>query len=63
VSHALETVYQFKQKLKEVWVRSSENQSKRVAKLQEWCMQAEKTGIKVLEDFAQSLRGYSLQTA
>ncbi|KPJ94522.1 MAG: aminotransferase [Gammaproteobacteria bacterium SG8_15] len=62
-SDTLETVYQFKQKLKEIWARSSENQTKRVAKLQEWCAQAEQTGIKVLEDFAQSLRGYSLQTA
>jgi stearoyl-CoA desaturase (delta-9 desaturase) len=29
--------------------------------LQEWCRQAEQSGIKVLEDFALSLRGYSLQ--
>ena len=60
-SQALETVYQFKQRLKDIWSRSSENQSKRVAKLQEWCAQAEQTGIKVLQDFAQSLRGYTLQ--
>ena len=60
-SNTLETVYQYKQKLKEIWARSTENQTKRVAKLQEWCAQAEQTGIKVLEDFAHSLRGYSLQ--
>lgn len=62
-SHALETVYQYKQKLKEILARSSENQAKRLARLQEWCVQAEQTGIDVLQKFAQSLRGYSLQTA
>ncbi|WP_455219995.1 DesA/ISL3 alpha bundle tail domain-containing protein, partial [Kaarinaea lacus] len=62
-SNTLETVYQYKQKLKEIWARSTENQTKRVAKLQEWCAQAEQTGIKVLEDFAHALRGYSLQPA
>ncbi|MGD8566806.1 MAG: fatty acid desaturase [Gammaproteobacteria bacterium] len=60
-SHALETVYQYKQKLKEILTRSSENQAKRLARLQEWCVQAEQTGIDVLQKFAQSLRGYSLQ--
>ena len=60
-SHALETVYQYKQKLKEIWSRSSGNQAKRLARLQEWCAQAEQTGIEVLQNFAQSLRGYSLQ--
>ena len=59
-SQALHTVYEFKQNLKELWLRSSNNQLKRVAKLQEWCVQAEATGIKVLQDFARSIHGYSL---
>jgi len=62
-SQALETVYQFKQKLKDIWARSSENQAKRLDRLHDWCVQAEQTGIQVLRDFAQSLRGYSLQAA
>jgi len=62
-SQALETVYHFKQTLKELWLRTYSNQEKRVAALQEWCRQAELTGIKVLQEFAQSIRGYSLQAA
>ena len=60
-SQALDTVYHFKQKLKDIWSRSSENQAKRLENLHDWCVQAEQTGIKVLRDFAQSLRGYTLQ--
>jgi stearoyl-CoA desaturase (delta-9 desaturase) len=29
--------------------------------LQEWCRQAEATGIKALQEFAHFLRGYTLQ--
>ncbi|HKJ21620.1 MAG TPA: fatty acid desaturase [Gammaproteobacteria bacterium] len=62
-SKTLETVYQFKQQLKELWERSAANQEKLLQNLQEWCQRAEQTGIKTLQDFARSLRGYSLQPA
>jgi len=62
-SQSLDTVYRFKQKLKDIWSRSSENQANRLENLHDWCVQAEQTGIKVLRDFALSLRGYALQPA
>jgi len=62
-SKTLETVYQFKQQLKALWGRSAANQEKLLQNLQEWCHQAEQTGIQTLQDFARSLRGYSLQPA
>ena len=62
-STTLETVYQFKQKLKEIWARGHANYEIRVASLQEWCHQAEMTGIQVLQEFARAIRGYSLQMA
>ena len=62
-SKTLETVYQFKQQLKELWLRSSNNQSRRVERLQQWCADAEKTGIQSLQDFAAYLRSYTLQPA
>ena len=61
LSSKLETVYQFKQQLKEIWSRTSQNQVTRVQRLQAWCVEAEATGIRVLQDFAIYLRGYSLQ--
>ena len=58
-SQVLATVYEFKQRLKEIWVNSAQNHSKRVQRLQKWCAEAEKTGIDVLQDFAAYLRGYT----
>lgn len=59
----LETVYRFKQQLKQLWLQTSNNQAKRVQTLQAWCSAAEQTGIRVLEDFAADLRGYTLRNA
>ncbi len=60
-SQTLETVYHFKQQLKEIWIKSSNDQVKRVQRLQAWCAEAEKSGIEVLQEFALYLRGYTLQ--
>jgi stearoyl-CoA desaturase (delta-9 desaturase) len=62
-SKTLATVYHFKQQLKELWQHSTNNQAKRVERLQQWCMEAEKTGIQALQDFAAYLRSYSMQPA
>lgn len=58
-SQTLATVYQFKQQLKDLWSNTKQDQSKRIERMQAWCSDAEKTGIAVLEDFAQYLRGYT----
>jgi len=60
-SHVLKTVYEFKQQLKEIWVKTSNNQAGRVKRLQAWCVEAEQTGISALQEFAHYLRGYTLQ--
>ena len=62
-SKALATVYHFKQQLKELWQHSASNQAKRVERLQQWCVDAEKTGIQALQEFAAYLRRYTLQPA
>jgi stearoyl-CoA desaturase (delta-9 desaturase) len=63
MSQALATVYRFKQRLQEIGKRSSETQEVLLKQLQEWCKQAEETGIRALQDFARNLRGYTLRTA
>jgi stearoyl-CoA desaturase (delta-9 desaturase) len=63
-SEALSVVYDFRQRLQAVWSRTASEKEQMLAALQEWCSQAEASGIKALQDFARSLRGYSLkQTA
>lgn len=56
----LATVYQFRQRLQELWKRSSMTPEALLKALQEWCTQAEATGIRALQDFARTLRSYSL---
>ncbi len=60
-SEQLEIVYNYKQRLQAIWKRSADTQESLLQSLQEWCKQAEETGIKSLQDFAESLRCYKLQ--
>ena len=62
-SGALDTVYQFRLRLQEIWGRSAASHENLLRALQEWCSQAEDTGIEVLQNFARTLRGYTLQPA
>ncbi len=60
-NEALHTVYEYRRKLQQLWSRTYSSHEKLLEALQEWCKQAEATGVQVLEEFAQRLRGYSLQ--
>ncbi|QBQ53311.1 transposase [Nitrosococcus wardiae] len=62
-NHRLETVYQFRQQLQEIWSKAWASQEALLQALQDWCKRAEESGIKALQDFAFTLRGYSLQQA
>ncbi len=59
----LRVVYHYRQKLQSVWARKATSQESLIKALQDWCLQAEATGIFSLQEFARRLRGYSLQTA
>jgi stearoyl-CoA desaturase (delta-9 desaturase) len=59
----LRTVYQFRERLRDIWGRSTTSHEKLLQALQEWCQQAEATGVQSLQEFAQRLKGYSLQPA
>jgi len=59
----LRIVYHYRQQLQSVWARKATSQESLIKALQDWCLQAEATGISSLEAFARRLRGYSLQAA
>jgi len=59
----LKIVYQYRLKLQSVWSGKSTGQESLRESLQEWCQQAEATGIAALQEFSRHLRGYSLQSA
>jgi stearoyl-CoA desaturase (delta-9 desaturase) len=55
---SLNVVYQFRLKLQNIWARSTATQKDLVESLQEWCRQAEATGIEALRDFVSHLKAY-----
>lgn len=54
----LKVVYQFRLKLQGIWARSTASQKELVEALQEWCRQAEATGIEALREFVKHLKAY-----
>lgn len=60
---ALRTVHEFRERLLQLWSGAHASNERLVAQLREWCAQAEASGIKALQDFALSLRGYAMQPA
>jgi stearoyl-CoA desaturase (delta-9 desaturase) len=59
-SQTLHTVYSMKQKLADIWLRSATTQEHLIQALQEWCREAEATGIERLHAFAAKLRSARL---
>ncbi|MEX2479917.1 MAG: transposase [Gammaproteobacteria bacterium] len=59
---SLAVVYRFGQQLQAIYEQRSVSREKLLALLQEWCLQAERTGIAALQDFSRTLRGYTLST-
>ena len=60
---ALNTVHEFRERLQGIWETANVSNEKLVGQLKEWCAQAEASGIKVLQEFAEMLRGYSVRPA
>lgn len=59
----LNTVYEMKRNLQLIWERSSTTQENLLRSLEEWCHQAEATGINALTEFSKKLRTYTLAPA
>jgi stearoyl-CoA desaturase (Delta-9 desaturase) len=57
---ALQTVHEFREKLKVLWSGANVSNERLLQQLKDWCSEAEASGIKVLEDFATRLRSYQL---
>ena len=59
-SRQLEEVYRFRLQLRQIWERNAPSQEALLQALQDWCQQAEATGIQALEGFSRDLRGLAL---
>jgi len=60
-NQTLQTVYHYRMRLQALWQQTAVNQEYLLQSLQEWCKQAEATGIKALQEFALTLRHYTMQ--
>lgn len=56
----LSKAYAMKQALADIWNRSATTQEHLRRAIEDWCREAEETGIQALRDFAAKLRGYTL---
>lgn len=61
--HNLKAVYHYRLRLQQIWDQTTANQKELIEALQEWCKQAEASGIESLHRFAHNLKSYKLQTA
>jgi stearoyl-CoA desaturase (delta-9 desaturase) len=62
-NRSLETVYEFRRRLQAIWRQRTASQEALLQALQDWCRQAEATGIRALEEFSRNLRSLSLHPA
>ena len=61
-SQTLKTVHEFRERLKALWDgKATVSNERLIAQIKEWCQQAESSGIRVLQDFAGTLRGYTMR--
>jgi stearoyl-CoA desaturase (delta-9 desaturase) len=58
-SKALETMHHMRVELGAIWERSHSTREQLLHQLQDWCVRAEDSGIKSLQDFSRRLRSYA----
>lgn len=58
-SSALQTYFELRTELAAIWDRSTASREQLLQQLQNWCLRAEASGIKALQDFALRLRRYA----
>lgn len=61
--HSLSVIYQFRLRLQDIWNQKTASQKELLDALQDWCHQAEATGIETLLRFARHLKTYAPQEA
>lgn len=54
----LQLVYAFRQSLQNTWLKTASSQKELVEALQQWCKQAEESGLDVLHQFAQQIKNF-----
>lgn len=59
----LRLVYSYRQSLQSVWLKTASSQKELVESLQNWCRQAEESGLEALSQFSKQIKSYVLKSA
>ncbi len=63
-NHALKTVVEFRERLRDLWTGATDvSNEKLLVQLHDWIAEAEASGIRALQEFAEVLKRYRLQPA
>ncbi|MCH8957960.1 MAG: fatty acid desaturase [Proteobacteria bacterium] len=63
-NHALKTVVEFRERLRDLWTGATDvSNEKLLTQLHNWIAEAEASGIRALQEFAEVLKSYRLQPA
>ncbi|MDF2690190.1 MAG: fatty acid desaturase [Gammaproteobacteria bacterium] len=62
-SRALTVVYEYRTRLQEIWNRTAASNHELLQALRNWCVEAEQSGIKQLQEFVSYVRSYHLKEA
>lgn len=62
-NQTLRKVHDLREQLVQIWQEANVSNERLVKELHDWCMAAESSGIRALEEFSARLRGYRLQPA
>lgn len=56
----VQLIYNFKQQLLEIWDSTAASQKELLDALHKWCLEAEGSGVRALQEFTRYLRGYAV---
>jgi stearoyl-CoA desaturase (Delta-9 desaturase) len=59
----LATVFEYRQRLRAIYDRTGQGSDAMLESLRQWCVEAEASGIRALEEFSARLKGYALVPA
>lgn len=54
----LQVVYSYRQSLQNIWLKTAASQKELIESLQQWCKQAEESGLDVLKQFALQIKSF-----
>jgi len=62
-SPTIETIIKYRDELKSIWESNGKTSEQMIEAIKNWCQRAEKSGVKVLQDYARTLQTYRLKGA